>query len=115
MKPSVKTLEKAFPGKGKELRRALESLAYCESFPAVSDWIRSCYNRPKSGEIRMAALNAILEGHGIEHIGPGHNTNSPGFSYVNMGDTYTTTIVRFNAGHYRVADWGSIVERGHYD
>ena len=48
----------------------------------------------------------ILDGYGIEYIQ--HKDMS--IAYVNMGDSYATTILRVN-GKIRIGDWGSIVER----
>lgn len=115
MIPSQKTLERAFPGKGKELRAILTSEEAVNAHPAVEELRRQCYHAPTMGQCRMAALNAALDGFGVEYVPHGHNARSPAFHYVNLGDAYTTTIVRFPGGRYRVTDWGSIVERGHYD
>jgi hypothetical protein len=89
---SQKALETAFPGKGKALRGALTR-----------------------GHAVIETLNGILGGHGVEYIPAGRGHKSLGFHYVNFGDPYITTIVRFDDGRYRIASWGSIVERGNYD
>lgn len=113
--PSIRTLEKAFPGKGKTLRALLESAHAVRLHPASIALARQCYNLPGLAQCRMEALNAELAGHGVEYVAPGHNARSPGFEYVNMGDTYNVTIIRLDCGRYMVGDWGSIVERGRYD
>lgn len=113
--PSVKTLERAFPGKGKELRRLLESPAAVRAHPAAVARDRECYNRPPLHDLRLHALDAVAETCGVEYVAPGHNARSPGFEYLNTGDTYCPTIVRFNSGRYAVTSWGDIVERGRYD
>lgn len=59
-------------------------------------------------------IDIIMNGHGVERIEKGKNSKSPSIRYVNMGDTYDTTIMYVN-GCYRVGDWGSIVERGNYE
>ena len=48
----------------------------------------------------------ILDGYGIEYI----QHKDMNIAYVNMGDSYATTILRVN-GKIRVGDWGSIIER----
>lgn len=113
--PSIKTLERAFPGKGKELRRLLENEAAVRAHPAAIELARQCYNPPDLHYSRMHALNAVAETYGVEYIPAGHNAKSPGFEYLNTGDTYCPTIVRFDSGRYAVTSWGDIVERGHYD
>lgn len=111
--PSIKTLDAAFPGKGKELRLALESIAYCDSLPVVQDLIRSCYHRPSTSHRRMVALDSIAETMGVEYIAEGEGSKSPAIEYLNTGDTYTPTILYVN-GSYRVGSWGDLVERGSY-
>ncbi len=113
MKPSVKTLEREFPGKGKTLRLLLTSDSAVDAHPAVVAWVAQCYNMPRMSERRMHALDAALETFGVEYIEAGHNKRSPAFTYCNAGDTYATTILRVR-GSYRVGCWGDIVERGNY-
>jgi hypothetical protein len=62
----------------------------------------------------MTAISEIIGGFGVEHIPAGRNSKSPSITYVNMGDTYRTTLLWVN-GKFRIGDWGSIVERGNYD
>jgi len=62
----------------------------------------------------LAAINAILYGCGVERIDEGSNQRSPAIDYVNMGDTYDTTVLVVR-GRFRVGCWGDIVERGNYD
>lgn len=57
-KPSRKTLEAAFPGKGAELRRLLTSEAAVNACPAVEELRRACYHAPTMGQCRMAAVTA---------------------------------------------------------
>lgn len=59
-------------------------------------WMDKCFNTPKEDELRLCALNQILEGYGIESF-EGEWQN--GYwcnvvcSYVNMGDSYIYTII----------------------
>ena len=75
---------------------------------------RSCYHEPALQDLKLRALDVLLDGCGVEHIPAGRNAKSPAITYVNMGDTYTPTIV-WVRGRYRVCCWGDIVERGNYD
>jgi hypothetical protein len=107
-KPSQQTLERAFPGKGKVLRRLLTS-----DHDAAIKRERECFNSPSLADLRMHALNAELETFGVEYIkGKGRSRS---IEYLNTGDTYATTIIRFSDGQYRVSSWGDIVERGNYE
>lgn len=115
MLPSVKTLEKAFPGKGKQLRAALEAnRATLAQYPAGAARIAECYHPPKTSDVRLHVLDAVAETHGVEYIAHKDDTSSEnlGIEYLNTGETYNLTIVRFcETGNYRVASWGDIVER----
>ena len=113
--PSIKTLDRAFPGKGRELRKLLESPAAVRAHPAAVRRDRECYNPPALHDLRLHALNDVAECYGVEYVAPGNNARSPGFEYLNTGDTYAATIIRLNSGRYIVSSWGDIVERGHYD
>lgn len=114
-KPSIKTLNKVFPGKGRELRRLLDSAAAVREHPAAIALETISYNPHDLYTLRLEALNAVAGTYGVEHVTRGRNARSPAFDYLNTGDTYTPTIVRFADGRYCVARWGDIVERGDYE
>ncbi len=113
--PSVRALEEAFPGMGRALRTLLESPAAVRAHPAAVSLAEACHHAPGLKQSRLAALNAELGFHGVEYVPPGRGSRSPGFEYLNTGDMYAPTIVRFSDGRYRVANIGSIVERGNYE
>ena len=120
MIPSKKALDAAFPGKGKVLRTLLESNDAVRAHPAALayDWV--AHEQASLGLMRLHALDVELGGYGIEavwHAGHGPETCSkpPAFEYVNMGDLYNTTIIRYPGGRYRISDVGSIIERGNYE
>ena len=112
--PSVKTLERAFPGKGRELRLILESPIAARYHPAAVALAAQCHNPPTLTHSRMVALNAVAECHGVEYARAEEGGRSESFEYLNTGDTYTPTIIRFDSGRYIVASWGDIVEKGNY-
>lgn len=60
----------------------------------------------------LAEANSHLNGFGIEQIALPEGSIRPTIiiDYVNMGDTYRTTLMKVN-GRYRVGCWGDIVER----
>ena len=114
MLPSVKTLENAFPGCGKELRKVLEmKRSQLAQHPAGAARIAGCYHPPKTFDVRLHVLNAVAETCGVEYIAHKEDTYAEvyGFDYLNVGDPYIPTIVRFSDGRYRVACYGDIVER----
>jgi hypothetical protein len=58
----------------------------------------------------MAALNELLEGHGVECVRENID-DSPAADYVNMGDTYNTTIIFCHVRErFIVGCWGDYVE-----
>jgi hypothetical protein len=69
---------------------------------------------PSKHELIMHAANQIMMGYGVEYIPAGHNAKSPAIEYINLGDTYITTLMYIN-GSYKVCSWGDIAERGNYD
>lgn len=117
--PSVKTLERAFPGKGKALRRLLASATAVREHPAAVKLANECYNPPGLAYQRLTALDSEAGTYGIECIwragtSASDCTSAPAFEYLNTGDMYAATIVRAANGCYRVADIGGIIERGNY-
>lgn len=118
MLPSVKTLEREFPGKGKTIRKLLESDSAVKKHPAVvEDYYENWrgHHSPTLREMRLHAVNAELEGCGVEYIAHKddgfHERDMLGLEYVNMGDTYVCTIIYDRSRHtWRCCDWGSIVE-----
>ena len=65
-----------------------------------------CYNPPSTQDIRMECLNALGDFYGVESL----DTKKSECLYLNAGDTYAATLVRFN-GAYRITCWGDIAER----
>lgn len=109
--PSAKRLELHFPGKGKELRSLIEGTVKPDTYGTVREWIKACYHKPKTIECQMLAINEVLEGHGVEAVF-GDDPRWPDMEYVNMGDTYTTTIVYdWTKDRFEIASWGDWVER----
>lgn len=70
----------------------------------------------RSSKTPLATANRLMGGYGVESIGLPDgcfdNCQAPDvdIQYVNMGDTYATTLLRVN-GSYRVGSWGKVVER----
>ena len=111
--PSVKTLETAFPGKGRTLRRLLESDAAVSKHPAAAARRAECFHAPTLLDQRMHALNAEAETCGIEYIA--HRNDSWredfGLEYLNTGDMYTPTLIfDYARDSWCVASWGDIIE-----
>lgn len=109
--PSIKTLQ-ALPGVDAEKARALKALltarrADLETLPAGAARLAACYHYPGTADLRLHCLDAEIGTHGVEAF---RTDKGELVEYLNAGDTYTPTIVRFR-GAYRVACWGDIAER----
>lgn len=97
-----------------------------ESVEATARWVRQCFHRPMDEELEAHALNALLDGHGIEELTLDevryqHDIDTNGervddvqdidvsFSYVNSGDSYNATLIFFD-GHVYATDCGTFIE-----
>ena len=105
--PSIKALRALFGDNAKQAKALLlmnrEQLLRT---PVGAARVAECYHAPTTQDIRMECLNALGDFHGVE----GFDTKRGDCMYLNAGDTYTLTLVRFN-GAYRIASWGDIAER----
>ena len=108
-KPSRKTLEATFPGKGKELRNLIDGTVNPTEYDSVISLCTRVYQHPTHSYMLIVAINEVLEGHGIECIYP-RDSKHPSYDYINMGDSYTPTILLRNDGKLIVSSWGDIVE-----
>ena len=113
--PSIRTLESAFPGHGRALRRLLEDERAVREHPAAVARRQECYHPPSLLDQRLHALNAEAETFGVEYIAHRDDGcrvgDQHGLEYLNTGDTYAPTIIFDHArGSWRVTSWGDIVE-----
>lgn len=118
--PSLKALEAAFPSDDPaklELIRMVWLSAYRsevrmiaeQSAPAVFQWVCHCYNPPATREIRRRVIDALLDTHGVEHLGIHRRTDEHVY-YCNTGDPYDATLI-FHGRNLRIGCWGDLVER----
>jgi len=119
--PSVKTLmniPRVDKEKALELRKILKAnkssllLLLEEKYPLTYKWRLSCFNEPWLSEVRAEALNECLGTYGVEYMPHPKDTCTEffGATYLNAGDPYATTLVRWR-GIWRVGCWGDIAER----
>ena len=108
-------IEGEFPLK----RRFIEQQEWLEALlPVTAKWIRSCYNMPTVTEIKLAALNELLETFGVETIHPEGDEmfTDVWCEYLNAGDTYTTTLCYLrrgfgrDGGEFILSCWGDELE-----
>jgi len=85
------------------------------TFSTVREWIDVCFYDPCSDELKMHAINQVLEGYGIEAVRTTKWKN--GFwcdvlcTYINMGDSYIPTIIHHRKHGYMVASIGDVIEK----
>jgi len=94
--------------KAQQIKDVIEDIIHPESFNDVQNWLSKCYNSPNISELKMCALSELLGGYGVE--GYSEESNVFLFDYINMGDTYTPTIIR-QAGKYYLSNWGTFAEK----
>ena len=123
--PSIKTLQAITdsPEQAKRLRAVLTAKnreEVCQMSEQAAKYRVQCYHEPEFYLLKMYAANEIMGGYGVEgqDIPAGYwaNCQTPPvwFEYVNLGETYATTLVRLSRHGkvtYRVTDWGTIIER----
>ena len=65
----------------------------------------------ESSDEVLAALNRLFETHGVEEVyqHPGSPRPGIGFRYLNVGDPYVATIIRFR-GRWMVGSYGDLIE-----
>lgn len=121
--PSVKKLTEAFRdvddkdaklirkfAKAVDDRHELEELV--EGYAPAAAYVRQLHTIPyssRSGRLSVVlhALDSIVEGFGIESLGER-------YEYVNMGESYATTLVYDNElDRLTLESWGGIVESGY--
>lgn len=122
--PSTKTLESLFPSnfageqrtKARQARRILEIADYYDLKDFAESIGLQLPQRAVHLDLREAQLEAIslcMEAHGVESL---QLSGTSGFSrrdyacYINVGDTYATTLLRTLNGSFRVTSYGDYVE-----
>jgi hypothetical protein len=100
--PSLKS-----PHAGPSVKRMVDFLGISKS---DAEMLKTKMNEGAPVGSILKAADQILDGNGVEAI-PGVGG---GLSYVNMGDTYDTTLIYDHGkGRFLVTSWGDIVERDH--
>jgi hypothetical protein len=85
------------------------------NYSDVKNWIRQCFNEPRTDELKMRAINQALQGYGIESVRTSKWKN--GYwcdilcTYVNMGDSYIPTIIHHRKHGFIVSSIGDVIEK----
>lgn len=95
--------------KAEKIRALLDDPESTHNYKSANEFYNSCYNKPSIGLVCLYAINEILDGYGIEGISDPENS-CDGFDYVNMGDTYATSVTLFD-GKFHVESYGDRIEK----
>lgn len=86
--------------------------------PKTAAYVRSMYSDPYDSHmwrvtVALDAINHLLDGDGVLGLGRGTSPDyAPPYEYINMGDTYSTTLIyRRRTDSLSIGCWGDIVER----
>jgi hypothetical protein len=118
--PTLKSLTAAFPHLSQQQLAdaryyGVAPRSILLSHPAGAKREAECYNPPATSDIRLTVLNAIMGTHGVECCyakgQEAHGTEAPAMEYLNTGDSYEATIIRFRGGRYAIGSWGDWAER----
>lgn len=92
-----------------------DSISVIMEHYAARNRARQCYNPPSYNDLKMHVLNVMLEGYGVEGFQIEDVGDDESYChYVNMGDTYTSTILLYN-GDFKVGCWGDVAEMYNYN
>jgi hypothetical protein len=86
-----------------------------ETFKSVQIVADQCFNKPKTDELKLAAINEALGGYGIEAVRTSKWKN--GYwcdilcSYVNIGDSYIPTVIHHRKHGFMVSSIGDVIEK----
>lgn len=103
--PSVNTIEsnlRTDRNTARSIRKALEECRQSEE-GYFFDRVRKA----------LETADSLIGGHGVEYIRSSEDTmhSVEGIEYVNMGDTYRTTVLfDWARGTFDICPWGNIVE-----
>jgi hypothetical protein len=84
-----------------------------QDYKSVQSWVSQCYNMPSKLELKLCAINEIIGGYGVEYINHVDDSLNDvlGIDYINLGDTYTTTVCYdHDLSKFVYTSWGDIVE-----
>ncbi len=113
MAPSIKSLELVFGERAREARDLITGKTSPYMYESVQQWERQCYHRPFLYEAIMCALNEICDGaFGWEAVYYLNDPEKLRAVYLNVGDTYVTTIFYFlnHRQSWKVLSLGDLYE-----
>lgn len=86
--------------------------------PKTADYVRSMHSSPYGSHmwrvtVALHAMDVVMGTHGVEALGPTSGPSySPPYEYLNMGDTYDTTLIyRRKTDTLSIGSYGDVVEK----
>jgi hypothetical protein len=96
----------------KQVRGLMDGSIDPMTVEATEQWVNQCHNMPSKIELKMSAINAVLECHGTEALFNVNGDVWPDFEYCNTGDTYVSTVgYDYKKGKFVITSYGDWVER----
>jgi hypothetical protein len=96
------------------VRGDMDRVAILEAVPAAEQRERECYNTPPLNDLKMYAVNSLMDGYGVESIekpdSSGCGRYDDYIDFINMGDTYSATVLR-DGNKWWIGCMGDTVER----
>lgn len=81
-----------------------------EKYEAVRNWRDRLYSEPLDYELKLRAIDSIMDAHGVEVL-IADETGKAIASYVNTGDTYSATVLYdLENEEFLVTSWGDFYE-----
>ncbi len=126
--PSAKSLTAAFRDLSSKDANAIRKLCKVadddpdleelidEKHPKTEAYVQQMHSSPYNSRmwrrtVVLHAINNLVDGHGVEPLGPVAMSGPP-YEYINMGDTYDTTLIyKKDSDRLSIGNWGDIAER----
>lgn len=109
-------VRKVFPAQADSILAIIRgNRAHTLTYASAAHRDRESYHPHDTYMLKLEALNEVLDTCGVEYVEAGRGRRSPAFEYLNMGDTYDTTVLYFPVRRvWRIGSWGDQVEQGRY-
>ncbi len=87
-----------------------------EKVPGTKQHVRQLFTSPYGYPawrvtVALHAIDQLVEGFGVEPLGPVDMRSGPPYEYINFGDTYATTLIYDrDKDQLFIGSWGDVVE-----
>lgn len=116
MKVTQKNLMKVWPKLSKKdaltITRLVNGTLDPENFKEGQRRVNECYHKPDSVHLVLTVINKMVGGFGVEGVPYEVDAiySRDFINYINLGDTYYTTLVHSPVDGFLLTSWGSVYE-----